>query len=73
MSGGTQRVLPPVLSYVNGQVIYPIDLSIYPFVGSASPITAGSGWSFQYAYRDPSANPQATWNLSDAQHIVFAP
>jgi hypothetical protein len=34
---------------------------------------AGSGWSFQYAFRDPVANPLKTWNLSDAQHIVFAP
>jgi hypothetical protein len=72
VGGYAQRVLPALLSDPTGKVILPLDLTSFPFTGSANTITAGSAWTFQYWYRDPAGIP-TTSNLSDAQHIVFAP
>jgi hypothetical protein len=72
VGGGVQRVLPPLLADPTGKVVFPVDLTSFPFSGSANTITAGSSWNFQYWYRDPNGNP-TTYNFSDAQHIVFAP
>ena len=72
VGGGVQRVLPPLIADPTGKVVYQVDLTSFPFTGSAHSITAGTGWNFQYWYRDPAGNP-TTYNFSDAQHIVFAP
>ena len=70
--GSVQRVLPLLVADPTGVVSYPVDLSAPPFTGGAHPVTAGSAWSFQFWYRDPQGSPSTT-NLSDAQHVVFAP
>jgi hypothetical protein len=72
VGGSVQRVLPALHTNPAGNVVFPVDLTSFPFSGSANTITAGSGWNFQYWYRDSAGNP-STFNFSDAQHIVFAP
>ena len=72
IGGSAQRVLPAQFASAAGVTTYAVDLSSYPFTGSANPITPGSAWSFQFWYRDPHGGA-TNFNLSDAQHIVFAP
>jgi hypothetical protein len=72
VGGSTRRLLPPVFADSSGAVALPIDLTQFPFTGSLQSILPGSTWNVQYWYRDP-ANSQATFNFSDACHIVFAP
>ncbi len=72
VAGGIQRVYPTLLSSPTGTVSYPVDLTQFPFSGSAHSILAGSAWNFQYWYRDPTA-PPSMFNLSDGLHISFAP
>jgi hypothetical protein len=72
ITGGIQRVLPALLSSPTGTVNHPIDLTQFPFTGSAHPILPSSAWNFQFWYRDPNGSP-TTFNLSDALHIAFAP
>jgi hypothetical protein len=64
--------MPRLVADPNGVVIYPVDLTQFPFSGSAHSIAAGSAWNFQFWYRDP-AGPPSSFNFSEAQHIVFAP
>jgi len=71
LSGGTQRVLPPRISSPAGTIHFPIDLTQYPFSGSAHTILPSSTWNFQLWYRDSAGNP-AKFNTSNALHIVFA-
>ena len=72
VGGGVQLVMPPLVADPNGVVVYPVDLTQFPFSGSAQTIFAGSAWNFQFWYRDPAGSP-SSFNFSDAQHIVFAP
>ena len=72
VAGSVQGVLPPLMSSSAGAVSFPLDLNQYPFTGSGNPILAGSGWNFEYMYRDPTALP-ARFNFSDALYIAFAP
>ncbi|HVS08805.1 MAG TPA: hypothetical protein VMS76_02950, partial [Planctomycetota bacterium] len=72
VSGSVQRVMPPLVADPNGVVVYPVDLTQFPFSGSAHSIAAGSAWNFQFWYRDPTGSP-SSFNFSEAQHIVFAP
>lgn len=73
IAGSVQRVLPLQLSSATGAVDLAVDLAQYPFSGSANAIQPGSAWNFQYWYRDPSSPGAATFNASDALHVVFAP
>jgi hypothetical protein len=72
VTGSAQRVMPPQFASASGVTTYAVDLSSYPFAGSLHPITPGSAWNFQFWYRDPHGGP-TNFNLSDAQHVVFAP
>lgn len=72
VGGGVQRVMPPLVADPHGVVSYPVDLTQFPFSGSAHSIAAGSSWNFQYGYGDPVSSP-TNFNFSDALHIVFAP
>jgi hypothetical protein len=72
VGGGIQRVLPPLIADPSGKVVFPVDLTSFPFTGARIRSPRASGWNFQYWYRDPNGNP-TTYNFSDAQHIVFAP
>lgn len=66
------RVLPLQISTPAGLVNLPIDLTQAPFSVGPDLVTAGSTWSFQFWYRDPTA-PPAGFNLSNAMEITFAP
>jgi hypothetical protein len=72
VGGSVRRILPPVFADGSGTVALPLDLTHFPFSGSAQSILPGSTWNFQYWYRDP-AGSQSTYNFSDACHVVFAP
>jgi hypothetical protein len=71
VGGGVQRVMPALVADPSGVVSYALDLTQFPFSGSARSIAAGSAWNFQYCYRDPGS--AAGFNFSNAQHIVFGP
>jgi hypothetical protein len=71
-AGSVQRVTPPLVALPDGTLSYALDLTQFPFSGSANAILPGSSWSFQYWYRDASAAP-FPFNLSDGVHIVFSP
>jgi hypothetical protein len=72
VGGDGARVWPPLLADSTGAVVFAVDLGQRPFRGSEHAIQAGSAWNFQFWYRDPAGTP-SKFNLSDAQHIVFAP
>ena len=72
IAGSVQRILPPQTANNTGEVIFPVDLTQFPFTGSTNEVLPGSSWNFQYWYRDPAAGG-AGFNFTDAVHIVFAP
>jgi hypothetical protein len=72
VGGSIRRVGPAIAANTNGNVMYPVDLQQVPFTGSPQAILPGSAWNFQFYYRDRAGSP-ATFNFSEAQHIVFAP
>ena len=72
IGGSLRRVLPPLVSDPSGRVSFTVDLTKFPFSGSAQAILPGSCGNFQYWYHDPAGTP-SSFNLSDAWHLVFAP
>jgi hypothetical protein len=62
------RLNPPVTADGSGRVERHVDFT----QGSASQITAGSTWNFQFWYRDP-AGGGAFYNTSDALSATFRP
>lgn len=73
LSGGMQRVLPVSLASSTGDVSFAVDLTQFPFSGSANPILPSTAWNFQFFYRDPAGAAGASANSTDALHISFAP
>jgi len=66
--GGTLlRFLPPLQPGSNGALSRAIDFDAPPAAGRLVP---GSGWNFQFWYRDPAGGP-AGFNLTDGLHVDF--
>jgi hypothetical protein len=72
VTGSVQRIMSPLTASSAGVVDYPIDLTRFPFAGSAHAIHPGSSWVFQFWYRDSLGSP-TTFNSSNAVQVVFAP
>jgi hypothetical protein len=72
VGGSSRRVRPGFVSDANGRVTFAVDLTQFPFTGSAHAIQPGSAWNFQYWYRDTAGTP-STFNFSNGRHVVFAP
>lgn len=67
VTGGSVRLLPPLLAGPNGGVSRAIDFTLPPAAGRLVP---GSSWNFQFWYRDPTGGPSG-FNLSDGLHVTF--
>jgi hypothetical protein len=73
LAGSVQIVPGSAVSSVTGAVSMGIDLTQPPFSSGPNAIQPGSARSFQLAYRDPAGGPPATFNFTDALHLVFGP
>jgi hypothetical protein len=67
--GGVVHRLAPVVVDGLGVAIHALDVTTPPDAGGA--ITAGSLWSFQFWYRDPTGPGGTAFNLSTAVEIQF--
>lgn len=72
LGGVTVRVQPALISTAQGTVTRPVDLTQFPFTGSANTILPGSTWNFQFWHRDPQGGLFG-FNFSDAASLTFAP
>jgi hypothetical protein len=73
LDGFVQLVPGGVNASGSGVAVRAIDLAQPPFGSGPNAIHPGSARSFQLAYRDPAGGPPATFNFTDALHLVFGP
>lgn len=69
---GTFR-LEPQLTSANGRATTALDFDAPPVGAGPGKISAGTGWTFQFWYRDPSGPLGTGFNFSDAVRAQFAP
>lgn len=67
VGGSILRFNPPIQTDGLGNVVRPVDLGAPPAEGRIVP---GSGWNFQFWFRDTQGGP-AGFNLSSAVHVDF--
>jgi hypothetical protein len=72
VGGLVNRIPTALFASQDGSVTLPIDLQDPLFTTGAGAVLPGSTWNFQFWYRDPGGG-LATFNLSNAVEIVFAP
>ncbi|MDP6369567.1 MAG: hypothetical protein QF615_08160, partial [Planctomycetota bacterium] len=70
VTGGIQRLSPPLLTSGGGTASRPLDIAAPP--SPSGQITPGSSWNFQFWFRDPGFG-NAGYNLSDGLSVTFCP